>query len=111
VWIAVLSCVATSLTSGGKTRSKIGSTDTASPTVTPIAANVSPSFAIPHNEPNTVAPKHQGEREPQTRIGPMLLRAVALDSKKRTCHSNAAATASSIAMTDWKYRTGTSARG
>jgi hypothetical protein len=76
----------------------------ASPTVTASAAHLGPSSAIAHKDPNKVAPR--------TSASPTLRRAsgrlsrsrrfASLGSKKRICHSNAPATASSIAITDWK---------
>jgi hypothetical protein len=33
----------------------------------------------------------------------LALQRLLFESKKRTCHSSAPVTASSIAMTDWKY--------
>ena len=50
------SLVVASFASGGSTRTKIGTSDTASPIVTASAAHFGPSSAIAHNDKNTVAP-------------------------------------------------------
>ena len=49
--------VLASFASGGSTRSKIGISEIARPTVTARAAHVGPASAIAHNDPNTVTPK------------------------------------------------------
>ena len=79
--------------------------ETARPTVTRSAAHFGPSSAIAHNEPNTVAPRTSARPTRNRGSGSFLpsARTVSRGSKKRICHSNAPVTASSIAITDWKY--------
>jgi hypothetical protein len=87
----------------------MGITETASPIVTTIAAHFGPSSAMAQSEPKRVAPSTRARPRRKRESGRCsLARRVSSDSKKRICHNSAPATASSIAITDWKYRTGTS---
>src|SRR5262245_10213840 len=82
----------------------------ATPSVTALAVNEPASWAIAHSEPNRVAPriaaKMSRSRGSESCSGscPVLPRG----SKKRISQRSAPATASSIAIVDWKNWTGTS---
>jgi len=94
--------VLASFASGGSTRSRIGISEIARPTVTARAAHFGPSSAIAHNDTNRVEPKTSARPSRSRESGRCSLsrRALSPDSKKRICHSNAPVTASSIAITD-----------
>jgi hypothetical protein len=76
----------------------------AMPVVTRVAASASPPSAIAHNDPNRVAPKTRMKTSWSRGSGNCSLpRGAPLSrSKKRISHSSVPATASSIAIVDWK---------
>jgi hypothetical protein len=79
--------------------------ETESPTVTATAAHFGPSSAMAHNDSNMVRPSTSARpsrsRESGTRSASR--RFASPDSKYRICQRSAPVTASSIAITDWKY--------
>ena len=76
--------------------------------MTASAAHLGPSSAIAHNDPNTVMPMTRARPSRSRASGRGSPSGLLFDSKKRICQSSAPVTANSIAITDWKYWTGTS---
>jgi len=74
----------------------------------PVLLDATALASLAHNDTYSAAPKTRAKpsRIRASGRGSLSRRAVP-DSKKRICHKRAPAMASSNAMTDWKYCTGT----